>query len=729
LDPNSVEELSELIDRPSQRVEFNALRLELALANEDYKQVFSLLLELSGVIVSDFKADEVTTQVLSEAGRVCLLDAWLNGRVREALARIEPAVKQDFEVQLEAYLKGMLSGTTDRLQRILIHFDGMSAVEQVRSLLDQRYLIEEKIALREQNALGHLQPDQAGLERLSMDRLIMLASTYASGDMPRNAMEVLREIESRSETLSDQKAQLLDGFREQSKRLLDRREWPKNVVAKWSAVNRSGYQLPRSRISSAGRQTVNVNVQAGEQFRGWDLLVFSQNALALRTPNGVQRPLRFTGRKISEKRQVVSVSGGVMVVQTTDEIFAIDLYQAITGRVDPILWFRNMVGSGLGSANLETTATPFGDQISSYRLKSDDLKDRPEFRVGPILGDRVLVLQGGELLAIGLHTGLNIWRAKTAPESGMVLCDGERVAVVSSSQKETVLYDVVDGRELARMPFEHGELWRAAGQNLLCYQATEQDDVYVVKVFNPFTGKVVLTQEANSSKNPNKDSDADVFVCRIFSGHYLAMMSPEGETCVWDLREAREVIRTQVPALEKLGKLRVILLRDLVVLLPGETPGVLDRSKTRVLTRRGESHHTVNSAFAFSLKDGSLVWSKEFEQPWGCTSPQAMDTPALLFARMNMTDGDVGKSQSVLEVLALDVKDGNVLLTLEPKQLPDRDSQYLDTKLMVTPAAYQIEAKFGRGLLLSLSFLQDGASIGISEKDDEPIGYPKVEPQ
>ena len=725
LEPKSVLELSELIDRPSQRVEFNALRLELALANEDYKQVSSLLMELSGVIVSDFKANEVTTQVLGGGtGQVCLLDAWVNGRVREALARIDPELKQDFEVQLEAYLQGMLAGTSERLERILTHFDGVKVAEQIRSVLDQRYLFAKKTALREQNALGHLQPNQTGLGQLSMDRLIMLASTYASGDMFRNAMDVLREIESRSETLSEQEAELIDGIRDQSKRQLDPREWPKDVEAQWSTMNRSGVQLRVSSASAVGRQASSVNVQAGEQFRGWELLAISQNALALRTPNGVEKPLRFTGRQISEKRKIVSVSGGVMVVQTTNEIFAIDLYHAMAGRVDPILWFRSMVGSGLGATSLETTATPFGDQISSYRLKSDNMKDRPEFRVGPILGDRVIVLQGGELLAIGLHSGLNIWQAKTAPENGMLLCDGERVAVVSSSQKETVMYDVVDGRELERMPFEHGESWRAAGQNLLCYQATEQDDVYVVKVFNPFTGKVLLTQKANSSKNPNRDSEANVFICRIFSGHYLAMMSPEGETCVWDLREAREVIRTQVPALEKLGKLRVILLRDLVVLLPGETPSILDRSKLRVLTRRGESHHTVNSAFAFSIKDGSLVWSKQFEQPWGCTSPQAMDTPALLFARMNMKEGDVGKTQSVLEVLALDVNDGNVLLTPEPKQLPDANSQYLDTKLLVNPAALRIEAKFGRGLLLSLSFLQDGDIVESDQPELGPEAFP-----
>ena len=89
-----------------------------------------------------------------------------------------------------------------------------------------------------------------------------------------------------------------------------------------------------------------------------------------------------------------------------------------------------------------------------------------------------------------------------------------------------------------------------------------------------------------------------------------------------------------------------------------------------------------------------------------------------------MKEGDVGKTQSVLEVLALDVMNGNVLLDPEPKQLPDANSQYLDTKLLVNPAALRIEAKFGRALLLSLSFLQDGDIDESDEAESEPEPCP-----
>ena len=212
------------------------------------------------------------------------------------------------------------------------------------------------------------------------------------------------------------------------------------------------------------------------------------------------------------------------------------------------------------------------------------MRERPEYRVGPILGDRLIVLKGGELAAIGLRSGESLWENSGAPKSGMVLCDGERVAVVSDREKEMVLYDVADGRELKRVPFQHGVLWRAAGQNVLCFQETEEENVYDLKVVNPFTGEVLLTQKANSSENPNADTSAAVFVTRIFSGNYLAMMSPSGETIIWDFRDAREVVRTQVEPQQKLEKVRAVFLRDKVVLLPSQATEVQEAGKTRLVT-------------------------------------------------------------------------------------------------------------------------------------------------
>ena len=707
--PQQIEELSRLIDRPSQLVEFTALRLEYAMAAEDDEQIPQLLLELSKLIVREFKPDDSAEGVVGQAGRGCRLDAWVNGRVREYLARVGPEASEHFEAQLEAYLKATVSQESERL---LAHFDGMKSAEVLRVLLDERYQGSGESHLLEMNALGHLRASPAGIRQLSSPRLLMLANAYAKGKMPRNVLDVIRELESRSEDFSVEDSKLIDEIRSTAEQAVVEKEWPSNVKSKWNVTRGSAGRYYGNQLKQ-----VSVDVQAGEQFRGYELLATTRS-LQLRGPDGVQKPVSLGGRVLDPNGLRALVSGGVMVVQTKLHLFAIDLAKLYKTSLDPILWFRPILGPAGGAPLLETTSTPFGDQVSNFRMDSPNMSERPEHRVGPILGDRMLVLRGGDLQAINLRTGDEIWQTSAAPKDGFVLSDGQRVAVVSATKKETVFFDIADGRELSRTPFEYGELWRSAGENVLCYQETEQDNVFDVKLVNPFTGKVLLTQKANSGQKPNKDSKTPAFISRFFSGHHLLMMSPGGETFIWDIRGARELVRTQLEPQEKLEKVRVVFLSDLAVVMPSYAAAAVETSKPRLGTAQGNTHHTVNAAFAFSLKKGSLVWSKKFEKPWGCTVAQPMATPAIVLARIDVTY--VGQTEkSELEVLALDAKTGKVLATPEPIAVPSRNSLFMDTQLLVTRAESKVDVLFARSFSLSLDFTNESEGTNESNAEDE----------
>ncbi len=57
--------------------------------------------------------------------------------------------------------------------------------------------------------------------------------------------------------------------------------------------------------------------------------------------------------------------------------------------------------------------------LVSDQLIIGERRDEAEFRVGPVLGDRVLVLQGGDLMAIDLATSETLWRNSMAPQNGV----------------------------------------------------------------------------------------------------------------------------------------------------------------------------------------------------------------------------------------------------------------------------------------------------------------------
>jgi outer membrane protein assembly factor BamB len=716
--PQQVEELAKLIDLPTQLAEFNALQLEAAIAAEDDELASRLFLELSGMITREFRSGDTTEDILGQQGRVCLLDAWLNGQLREFLADIEPEANKYFETQLEAYLKATATQAdsaqaTERMQRVLTHFDGTESAEILRVALDKRHQRSGEAHLLEMNALGHFSPNPAGISRLSSSRLLMLANAYAAGKMPHNVLGVIRELDSRSEELSEEDVKVLEEVRSNAEQAIVEKVWPKNVKSTWTQTARSRYSPPMP-------NEVSLDIQAGEQFRGFALLEASNN-FQWRGPDGTGKPIALFGRSLvrtsSPKRVRAVVSGGVMIVQTTTELLALDLAKLNQPNSESILWSHNIVGAGSDKLILETTATPFGGQVSNFRIESADM-DRPEYRVGAVLGDRVIVLRGGQLKAIGLHSGEDLWQTNAAPKNGFVLSDGQRVAVVSSLSKETVFFDIADGRELGRTPFEFGELWRSAGENVLCYQKTDQDNVFDVKVVNPFTGKVLLSQVAHSGTNQVEDSTVPTFTSRFFSGHYFLMMSPAGETFIWDLRDARELVRTQVEPQEKLDKVRVLSLRDRVIVLASHTMPAIGTGKPRTETARGKTHHTVHAAFAFSLADGSLVWSKKFEKPWGCTVSQPFITPAIFLARLDVTYPE-GKETTKLETLALDAKTGSVLATPEPVPVSNRDTRFMQTGVRVNTAAAKIAASFSSQYALNLDFTSDSEGTQGADAEDE----------
>ncbi len=728
LTTQQIEELSTLIDRPVQLAEFNVLRLEAAIAAEDDVQSVRLLLELSELIRREFKSDETAEGVLGQQGRVCLADAWLNGQVRQYLSDADPEVRKYFETQLEEHLKTTSvrvasKQATERIQRMLTHFDGMESAETLRVVLDKRYRSLGDSQQLEMNALGHFRASPTRIRQLSSPRLLMLANAYATGKMPRDVLDVIRELESRSEEFSEEDSKLIDEFRNTAEQALVEKAWPANVKSNWSG-NASRVYTNSKTIQ------VSLDIQAGEQFRGFEVLTLGR-ALVLRGPDGLAKttiPLP-TVTSTSPSRARAMVSGSVMVVHTTSHLFAIDmtkLSKTNTSNSGAVMWSREILGAGGKKLTAETTATPFGDQVRNFRLNTNNMTDRPEFQVGTILGDRVLVLTGGELRAISLKTGDEIWYVNSAPKNGFVLSDGQRVAVVSSTGRETVFFDIADGRELSRTPFEFGELWSTAGENVLCYEETDQENVFDVKLVNPFNGKVLLSQKANSGVKPNEGSTVPRFICRFFSGHNLLMMSPKGETFIWDLRDARELVRTQLEPQEKLDKVRVLALRDVAVVMPSYAKPAVDTSKPRLDTATGKLHHTVNAAFAFSLKDGSLVWSKKFEKPWGCTTSQAMLTPGIVLARLDVTYAGQ-REKTDLEVVLLDPKNGDVLAEIEPILVPSRNVIFLETLVSVRQPESKVSVMFGSRYTLSLDFTNESEGTEESSAEDSKAENQKPE--
>ena len=686
-----------LIDRPSQRVELLALRIRSAMAEEQYEEAARQLIDLSSLVVSEPLLESSADQVVADPGRDCSLDGWISGQSqdivrsasREQLGAINDLVRAEAESKFE--------GSTNLLRRLNRHFGSMQGIEPIRRELANRMLTDGAYLELERLAVGPMIPSSSNFADLSNDRLVMLANAYVSGRMPENALAVLDVLSTRD--VSDQPgvADEVTALRGAAQSQIATYDWPKKVSRQWdSRTTRRTGLIPRTTI-------YETQQLAGPQFRGWRLAGESSSSISVRDPDGTMRRVPLEGALPDDTDKEAQVSGGVMVVMTTSGLLAIDLYHLLVGDGEAMLWARGSGDDGDTLAKRRSTMTPFGAPAVRYRINAAAAAPSgviPELKLGPIMGDRVLLLQGGELLAIDVITGETIWRNSGAPQSGTVVCDGDRVAVVSSSTEQMVEFDLLDGRKLSTKRWKYGIVWGSAGRNLLCYRSAGMDRMYNVQLVNPFDDEVILRQSAYSS-NRSK-ADVPCSYGRIVSGRYFVMLNHLGESLIWDIRDAVEIGRPELPPYEDLQDLNVLAMNGQLLLLPKRRLKPPSNPPRTVLTIEGSIHRTVSDVYAVSLLDGTINWSKELEDPWGCTLTQPADSPLVLLSRGPRSVSNSSR-RKLLDVMALDVRDGSVLERSEGKPV-ENNYNFLSTKLTVQPSLSRVIAQIGPIEMITYSF-------------------------
>jgi outer membrane protein assembly factor BamB len=387
-----------------------------------------------------------------------------------------------------------------------------------------------------------------------------------------------------------------------------------------------------------------------------------------------------------------------------------------------VRWRHAFGGDGGGTANSSPLSNPLGDRIYRRRFNTataSPVQSIPELSVGPIVGDRCFVLQGGDLIALDILTGGILWRNSDAPKNGIVVSDGHQVAVISDASNQMAFFHFGDGRSLKSESWTGGKLWKATGQHVLCYSSGKAPKTYQIKLLDPFSGEVRLQQESfginrSSSVRPSG-------MGRVIDGRFLLWMQSDGQALVWDIVTAQEISRPTLPAYENLIGFNAMRLGDRFLFLPKLK---IDRSKKpgdrQVATQSDLTHQTVHAVFAVNRDDGALAWSQEFDQPWGCTLNQSAATPLLMLTRSpTITSVSTTVRAKYLDVLAIGIQDGKKVKERLGKEIESSNNQ-LQTELIVQPSRNTLLVKVGSDENLTFKF-------GVDEKDSIDEGKNLIE--
>jgi hypothetical protein len=473
---------------------------------------------------------------------------------------------------------------------------------------------------------------------------------------------------------------------------------------------------------------MQTRVLAGETFRGWQLIAEGGNSLAMRNsegrimgmPNG-SLANRETGNRIAR------INGGLMLLSRGGELTAVDLYK-IKGNqgIESFLWQRKFAGDSSTSITRRSVPTKFGPGFFRNFMSASRASSVPrEFRIGSILGDRVFVLQGGDLMAVDLRTSKDLWRNSAAPPQGAVVSDGKRVAVVCEPPlSKAVFFDAMDGQKLDEQPWEHGTIWADCGENLLCFSPTDDRWEYNLQLVNPLSGEVLLQTVAPSANRGGEDVDRSL--AKLVNGRYMILLDTNGNLKVWDLLGV-QLIEEEIEAYANLKAVHGIEMNGQLIVIPERLDSMeANPSGEETQTEHGLFHKTADGLFAFALADGKLRWKREFDEPWGCTLGQPGESPLLLLTRLRWRLDGTAERKMKMDAMAVDVRDGKTLHERLGHQVSSRMNQQ-QAKIVVQRAQERVVVQIANEVL-SYKFGETDAERKAREasaKKDDPGPEPE----
>ena len=714
-DDDLYERLEELVDQPETRAELVSLRIRAAIERADYREAISQLIGLSSLVGGPTAFRDPFDAVGDEEHRQCSIDSWIAARATEIATQAPEDELASMNEILANELEPWSDGSNEILRRFVAHFGELEGTQPIRDELFKRFRTTGTPLEMERLSLGPLSPERLG--RLSDDRLVMLGEAYATGRFGADAARVAAELQARG---NEDAAGRLRADPEVRPRESDADGWPDEVRMEWDSVR----TVRRASSIASGIRYLPMTRLAGQRLRGWTVVRENANPLAIRDPNGFVSPITIEDdlRQGGDLPKSI-VSGGVMIVVLGNQIVALDLFRTLDNDPGGVLWTRSTAGDSGSIAKRRSVMNVFDDQVLIDVINTNVPSPvTAEFRVGPVTGNRLLILQGGELMCLDLMTSKLLWRNSDAPVGGAVVCDERHVAVVSPDTGEVVTFNLLDGEKRSTKPWEYGDVWASSDRYVLAYEATdEQPDStrrFDVRLIDPIDDEVRL--ELRTAAANRRSEEVPAAYGQVLDGRYLTLFDTDGVATIWDLVRATEVARVEeLPKYPDLNGLQATLLDGQFLLMPRRRQLPRGTGGTATLqTSNKPNHETVDAVFAISTESGEVRWTREFDSPWGCTLAQPAATPVLTLTRAWSDFSNTGSRKREVEVNAIDVVDGETLA--EGRREFPSSANLIETVVTAQPGQQRVRCVIGsEELTLVFGESEEGSEDGSNEESQE----------
>lgn len=725
--PELIQTLDQLITDPQRRIEFLSLRLQAALRAKRVDESIDRLFELSDRVLQLHPDQTLNPESIQRDSPVkqIVYDAWLSARSEELLDLLMDDDEQRAIAlaKIEQRLAGTLSSATSRLLRRRRHFGTLVTISNPPSATTKgsRGLMLEL------------------LDRLGRTDSLLAAERLVFGSHPLSPASA-KMIDAR---VIQRLAEMYDlaGFSQDAARILGKGDTKLDrQTVLWPPHARMIHQ-PQTSDSRTVNQLLKIGrIRHGHgiAMRHLDVAGREVKPMLIRDDNGNFRGVNLGGLPADDvANRVAEVDGGMMISLVGGYIVGCNLYSVdIPGPNLEIDWSLKIVPDGTTAYKRRGGTTPFGDVSVRYTMNAlTAAKGLGELSIGPIVGDRFYLLRGGRLAAIDLLTKTILWERNTESTTGDLIANGRHVALVSPMSSTIQYFDACDGRSIAVAPWNGGAIWQTAGPHVFAYQDDRQSsgtsEVLQVSIQSPLDRLQRRGQKWSVDSSPKLAKpilQADVLQSgsvgstktgygRVLDGRTIIMSESTGRTFAWDLLEAKSLFDIQGDADPELSGFNAIDYGDRMALLFRKNTESKNDPGEKLQTGQGSIHRETSMIQMVNKSDGSVLWQKTFDQPWGCTLNQPTESPLIIFSRSFYSYDATNRSRT-LDVMALRIEDGRVAAISQRMPLTNQKDHLLTT-IQCNPIKLSANADVG---LESFRFEFSQTPLPDAESDQAAAG-------
>jgi outer membrane protein assembly factor BamB len=679
------EELDQLVTDPTTRREilrYKALGLSQA---GKHQEAFAALLALADAWDPAVLETQTGSDALEAIGREVRVrqDRWLQGQLKQMLTAADSAEQETMAALVDSRLdRALAAGTPADLRKVLRLYGFHPRADEVRLALAEKLVAEDQI-LEAELLVGSIvaaaDPQRAGravailaavYDKASREALAARCYARLGGEFA--TVVCLGGKTGRELAAAAAAVKAYDHYRPGN--------WPGGLArVKFDAENEA---VDRNFAASQRmRYPINLVHRGGAPVPGLTAafdptqaqIVVRDDAgnhstlASLRDSNGVYQRLIA----LPSNQHVGSRRGHLVLVNSGDQVVAIDALRTSGGSGDSLLWKLGAVevdNSTRSYPQQRVSSNPFG----GTRTRLYDSSGRVSFYVAPVLQAGFCFQKGSLIVCADPLTGQILWERSQIPASAEIFGDEELIFVTDPNQDEALVLSAIDGSLLGKRNVDRGDRrWTTVGRNVLAWEQVGRD--VKLRLFDAWS-----QIELWSATYPLGTRGT------IVEGDELALLEPSGKLTVSSLGDGKTRFTSPLAPEGSLASLEVIRSQSQYLVIANQDvantespPGFVIRP---VGVRTSNAIDRVHGrVYAFDRRTGKVQWQIPAFIAFHCLPPdQPLESPLLVFVR-NKTKATPGSAtRSSGSVLCLDRRDGRLIWDSENEPVERQFAQSIN---------------------------------------------------